>query len=59
MRDQRKTAGDLVREHLEFRASWRPVDVRCLSWPHDLRPESLAVLCLRCWAGRASQDAGA
>jgi hypothetical protein len=33
-------------------ASWRPVDVRCLGWPHDLRPERLAVLCLRCWAGR-------
>lgn len=33
-------------------ASWRPVDVRCLSWPHDLRPEQLAVLCLRCWAAR-------
>ena len=33
-------------------ASWRGVDVRCLSWPHDLRPEQLAVLCLRCWAAR-------
>lgn len=34
------------------RASWRHVDVRCLGWPHDLRPERLAVLCLRCWAAR-------
>jgi hypothetical protein len=33
-------------------ASWRPVDVRTLGWPHDLRPEKLAVLCLRCWADR-------
>lgn len=33
-------------------ASWRPVDVRILGWPHDLRPEKLAVLCLRCWASR-------
>lgn len=33
-------------------ASWRSVDVRTLGWPHDLRPESLAVLCLRCWAAR-------
>lgn len=33
-------------------ASWRSVDVRLLDWPHDLRPESLAVLCLRCWADR-------
>lgn len=33
-------------------ASWRPVDVRTLSWPHDLRPEHLAILCLRCWAER-------
>jgi hypothetical protein len=31
-------------------ASWRPVDVRVLGWPHDLRPEKLAVLCLRCFA---------
>lgn len=28
------------------------VDVRCLGWPHDLRPERLVVLCLRCWAER-------
>ena len=33
-------------------ASWRQVDVRTLGWPHDLRPEKLAVLCLRCWAAR-------
>lgn len=35
-----------------FVASWRQVDVRTLGWPHDLRPEKLAVLCLRCWAER-------
>jgi hypothetical protein len=34
-------------------ASWRQVDVRTLGWPHDLRPERLAVLCLRCWAARS------
>lgn len=33
-------------------ASWRQVDVRTLGWPHDLRPEKLAVLCLRCYAER-------
>jgi hypothetical protein len=36
----------------ETEASWRQVDVRMLGWPHDLRPEKLAVLCLRCWASR-------
>lgn len=39
-------------------ASWRPVDVRTLGWPHDLRPEKLAVLCLRCWAARARRSEG-
>ena len=29
----------------------RPVDVRTLGWAHDLRPERLSVLCLRCWGG--------
>jgi hypothetical protein len=38
--------------HYGVEASWRQVDVRTLGWPHDLRPEKLAVLCLRCWAGR-------
>jgi hypothetical protein len=33
-------------------AAWRPVDIRRLGWPHDLRPEKLALLCLRCWAER-------
>jgi hypothetical protein len=33
-------------------ASWRQVDVRTLGWAFDLRPESLAVLCTRCWADR-------
>jgi hypothetical protein len=36
----------------KVQASWRPVDVRPLGWPHDLRPEKLAVLCLRCWSAR-------
>lgn len=40
---------------LEGEASWRPVDVRTLGWAHDLRPERLAVLCLRCWAQRTSE----
>lgn len=35
-------------------ASWRLVDVRTLGWPHDLRPERLAILCLRCLADRSS-----
>ena len=35
-------------------ASWRPVDVRTLGWPHDLRPEKLATLCLRCFAERSA-----
>lgn len=33
-------------------ASWRQVDVRCLSFPNILLPEKLAILCLRCWAER-------
>ena len=33
-------------------ASWRPVDVRRLSWDHDLRRSQLAVLCLRCFANQ-------
>lgn len=33
-------------------ASWREVKVRTLDWAHDLRPESLAVLCTRCFAVR-------
>lgn len=31
-------------------ASWRAVDVRAMGWPHDLRPEKLKILCLRCWS---------
>lgn len=42
----------LVLNEAPVEASWRPVDVRLLSWPHDLRPEHLAVLCFRCWAAR-------
>jgi hypothetical protein len=47
--------GPFVAGHPEVlvEASWRPVDVRTLGWPHDLRPEKLAVLCLRCLAGRS------
>lgn len=37
---------------MSVEASWRPVDIRTLGWPHDLRPERLAVLCLRCFAER-------
>lgn len=33
-------------------AAWRSVDIRTLGWPADLRPERLAVLCLRCFAER-------
>lgn len=35
-------------------ASWRRVDVRCLGWPHDLRPHKIAVLCSHCWGARLS-----
>jgi hypothetical protein len=35
-----------------YEASWRPVDIRTLGWPHDLREDKLAVLCLRCLAER-------
>jgi hypothetical protein len=40
----------------DVEASWRQVDVRCLDWPHDLRPESLSVLCLRCFVERQRAD---
>lgn len=43
-------AGEAARHG--FEASWRSVDVRTLGWAHDLRPEKLAVLCLRCYAER-------
>lgn len=43
---------DRIAAGFPVEASWRPVDVRTLGWPHDLRPERLAVLCLRCWAAR-------
>lgn len=33
-------------------ALWRPVEIRVLGWPHDLRPEKVAVLCLHCHARR-------
>jgi hypothetical protein len=45
---------DVRRSYDEMQVSWRAVDVRTLGWAHDLRPERLAVLCLRCWAGRTS-----
>lgn len=47
--DVSKTAVSYPRE-----ASWRPVEVRTLGWPMDLRPERLAVLCLRCYAERTT-----
>jgi hypothetical protein len=37
-----------------FEASWRPVSLRTLGGPDDLRPENLAVLCLRCWAAESA-----
>jgi hypothetical protein len=43
---------DTFSEQAAVEASWRQVDVRRLSWDHDLRPEYLAVLCLRCWSTR-------
>lgn len=43
---------DLSEWKRKSEASWRAVDVRTLGWPHDLRPEKLAVLCLRCFAER-------
>lgn len=43
----------ILAKHVQTQASWRHVDLRTLSWPHDLRPESLAVLCTRCFAVRA------
>lgn len=45
--DDRRDAGAVIE------ASWRAVDVRRLHYPNMLRPEDLAVLCLRCWAARA------
>lgn len=41
-----------IRAKGAIEASWRPVEVRTLGWAHDLRPEKLAVLCLRCWGER-------
>lgn len=41
----------------DIEASWRQVDVRTLGWAHDLRPEKLAILCLRCWTERSSTPA--
>ena len=48
-----KAAGYGVVPTPTYKASWRQVDVRTLGWPHDLRPERLAILCLRCWAERS------
>lgn len=45
--------GDLTITPGTVEASWRPVDIRTLGWAHDLRPERLAVLCLRCFAARS------
>lgn len=46
--------GEVARED-PVEASWRQVDIRRLSWGHDLRPEQLAVLCLRCFADRQKE----
>lgn len=35
-----------------FEASWRPVDVRTLGHPFDLRIERIALLCSRCYGTR-------
>jgi hypothetical protein len=48
-----KAAGYGIKPLPTFQASWRAVDVRTLGWPHDLRTENLAVLCLRCFAARS------
>jgi len=45
---------DNYSQPMTVEASWRSVDVRRLSWPHDLRRSQLAVLCLRCRAARAT-----
>jgi hypothetical protein len=42
----------LAATSLKVWSSWRQVDVRTLGWAHDLRPENLTVLCLRCFAER-------
>lgn len=47
-----QTGGGLVALGHVIEASWRSVNVHTLGWPHDLRPEKLAVLCLRCYAER-------
>lgn len=48
---------DVARVALSYprEALWRSVDVRTLGWAHDLRPEKLAVLCLRCLADRTAK----
>lgn len=51
--DQNTSPAILTAAKWMVEASWRAVDVRTLGWQHDLRPEKLAVLCLRCWAGRS------
>jgi hypothetical protein len=38
-----------------IQAAWRHVDVTFRSWPHDLRPGMLSVLCLRCRAEHAER----
>lgn len=55
--DGRVVAGlfnELALSGSQVEASWRQVDVRTLGWPHDLRPEKLAVLCLRCYTERSA-----
>lgn len=45
-----------VEAGMEVEASWRQVDIRRMGWPHDLRPEKLAILCTRCYAERTPHD---
>lgn len=61
VRGQGMMSVDQMRRHwhpnIHVEASWRQVDVRTLGWPHDLRPEQLATLCLRCWAKKVKSYA--
>lgn len=46
---------ECVAEGANVESSWRAVDVRRLSWDSDIRPQYLALLCLRCWANRTKE----
>lgn len=53
--DPPRPIDQMVRSH-DVKASWRQVGIRRMGWAHDLRPERLAILCLRCYAERNSTD---